>query len=303
MVPLNPNRSLALALINALILGCAHSAAADAPVRIMPLGDSITYGTSSSGTVGYRRPLYQLLIGVGYGVDFVGSQTNGSPLDFDRNHEGHSGWRADEIRDNLYSPGTDSGWLKDTPADVILLHIGTNDISQGQSAESTRDEILEILDLIDAYETAKGVEIWIVLARIVNRSTPLGTLGVRTTLLNSLIQSMAEPRIIAGDRLVVVDMESALVYPGDLADTVHPNDTGYGKMAAVWFDALEALLIPVPNSDHDGDADVDGSDLAVFIGAFGSISGDLNYEEKCDLNLSGTINEDDLALMALGFGY
>ena len=186
---------------------------------------------------------------------------------------------------------------------MILLHIGTNDISQGQSAESTRDEIVEILDRIDAYETAKGVEIWIVLARIVNRSTPLGILGVRTTLLNNLIQSMAEPRIAAGDRLVVVDMESALSYPGDLADTVHPNDTGYGKMAVVWFGALEALLIPVPNSDHDGDADVDGFDLAVFIAAFGSMIGDFNFEVRCDLDSNDNIDADDLAIMAPAFGY
>ena len=103
--------------------------------------------------------------------------------------------------------------------------------------------------------------------------------------------------------MVVVDMESALSYPDDLADDVHPDDTGYGKMAVVWFGALEALLIPVPNSDHDGDADVDGYDLAVFIGAFGSMTGDFNYEVMCDLNLNGNINEDDLALMASGFGY
>jgi hypothetical protein len=90
-----------LLLLLVLTLASTGSAQTPTPIRIMPLGDSITYGTSSTGTVGYRRPLYQLLAGAGYSVDFVGSQTNGSPNDFDRNQEGHSGWRADEIRDNI----------------------------------------------------------------------------------------------------------------------------------------------------------------------------------------------------------
>jgi hypothetical protein len=53
---------------------------------------------------------------------------------------------------------------------------------------------------------------------------------------------MAAARIAAGDHLVVVDHESALIYPGDLADEVHPNAGGDAKMAAVWFGALPALL-------------------------------------------------------------
>jgi lysophospholipase L1-like esterase len=258
----------------------------------MPLGDSITYGTNSTGIVGYRRPLYQLLTGAGYNVDFVGSQTDGSPTDFDRNHEGHRGWRADQIRDNI------TGWLNSTPADVILLHIGTNDISQDQGAANPAAEIAQILDLIDAWEAVNN-EVWVVLARIINRNDFRS--GITTTF-NGLIQDLADSRIAAGDKIIVVDMESALDYPADLSDTVHPNDTGYGKMAAVWFTALEDLLIPSPNSDFDGDGDVDGSDLAVFIAAFGSGTGDPNYDARCDLDSSSIINEDDLALFVPEFG-
>jgi lysophospholipase L1-like esterase len=240
-----------------LVLAFASTAWTEtpAPIRIMPLGDSITYGTSSTGTVGYRRPLYQLLLGADYSVDFVGSQTHGSPNDFDRNHEGHSGWRADEIRDNI------TGWLNSTPADVILLHIGTNDISQGQGAENPVSEIGQILDLIDDWEEL-NTDVWVVLARIINRNDwRSGT----TTTLNGLIQDLANTRIAAGDRIVVVNMESALTYPGDLWDTVHPDDGGYGKMAAVWFAALNPLLAALSDPDRDRDGDVDGSDLAAYI--------------------------------------
>ena len=274
-----------------LVLAFASTASADAPnpIRIMPLGDSITYGTNSTGTVGYRRPLYQLLVGAGYSVDFVGSQTDGSPEDFDRNHEGHRGWRADQIRDNI------TGWLNSTPADVVLLHIGTNDITQDQGATSTAAEIGQILDRIDAWETAHN-QVWVVLARIINRNDSRS--GITTTL-NGLIQTLADTRIAGGDKIVVVNMESALSYPGDLSDTVHPNDTGYGKMAAVWFAELETLPSSA-NPDHDGDGDVDGSDLAVFIAAFGSATGDLNYDPRCDLDSNGNINEYDLPLFPFG---
>jgi hypothetical protein len=192
-----------------------------------------------------------LLVGAGYSVDFVGSQTNGFPFDFDRNHEGHSGWWADQIRDNI------TGWLNSTPADVILLHIGTNDISQDQGAENPAAEIGEILDHINAWEGLNNA-VWVVLARIINRNDELS--GITTTL-NGLIQTRADARIAAGDRIVVVNMESALNYPGDLADHVHPNNTGYGKMADVWFAALKTLLV----ADRDRDGDVDGSDLAAYI--------------------------------------
>ena len=57
--------------------------------RIMPCGDSITDGAwGSSDDTGYRRSLHMQLVGAGHVVEFVGSQTSGLPLDFDRDHEG-----------------------------------------------------------------------------------------------------------------------------------------------------------------------------------------------------------------------
>jgi hypothetical protein len=47
---------------------------------------------------------------------------------------------------------------------------------------------------------------------------------------------------------------------------------------------------------------VDGCDLAMFITAFGSGTEDLNYDTRCDLDSSGNINQDDLAILAPAFG-
>ena len=140
-----------------------------APVTIMPLGDSITDEYNVDGS--YRKDLYDLLEAAGYTpdivdptaiprFDFVGSQDDGALADPD--HEGHSGWDADEIRDNIYS------WLVAKPAEIVLLHIGTNDMSTSQSAADVAAEIGQILDNIDTYSP----DVWVILARIVNRQNP-----------------------------------------------------------------------------------------------------------------------------------
>jgi len=55
---------------------------------------------------------------------------------------------------------------------------------------------------------------------------------------------MAQNRIAAGDDIIIVNMESALNYATDMADDKHPNSSGYGKMADVWFNALNNILPP-----------------------------------------------------------
>ena len=223
------------ATIATVLVIVAIPAVCGATVRIMPLGDSITDGEAgSTDDTGYRRSLYLQLDAAGYEVNFVGSDSSGIPTDFDRNHEGHGGWTANQIRDNI------NGWLTSTPADIVLLHIGTNDISGGQSAAGVMGEIDQILDNIDTY----SADITVFLARIINRSNPMDAKGLETSALNDSLASLAATRIAAGDLIELVDHESALDYPADMDDTVHPNDTGYGKMADTWFDALDSFYGP-----------------------------------------------------------
>lgn len=232
--------------IAGLITGLIPAIAAGSGViKVMPLGDSITHGFASSNSDGYRRPLYLSLTSAGHSVDFVGSLIDGSG-DFDRDHEGHGGFRADQIRDNVYNwLAAQDGPSNDDPVRVVLLHIGTNDIAQLQGDATTAVEIGQILDVIDQYETDFSAEITIILARIVNQDNPLTTQGMQVTALNVSIQILADARILAGDDIVVVDMENALDYPGDMVDYLHPNDGGYGKMANAWFPHLNTVLTAI----------------------------------------------------------
>lgn len=204
-------------------------------VRIMPLGNSITKGTAGSDyDIGYRRLLYLSLTDSGYNIDFVGSQVHGLLLDFDRDHEGHGGWEANEIRDNIYA------WLVANPADIILLHIGTNDLSHGNVDVS---EVDQLLDNIDQFEADYDNPITVLLARIILRADGLTP---ATIIFNDSVEALAQERIAAGDKIVMVDMENALIYPDDLSDNVHPNQTGYDKMALTWLPHILPLL-PAPS--------------------------------------------------------
>ena len=208
-------------------------------VAIMPMGDSITHGFGSATMDGYRRPLHQSLTAAGYLVNFVGSRRAGAQFDYDRDNEGHPGVDAPYLRDRL------GDYLSRNRPDIVLLHIGTNGL--WKSPEEVAAEADQLLSAIYAYDG----NIQVVLARIINRVGPPEVVS-RTTRYNELLQAIADRRIAAGDPLVVVDMEHALIYTAaggngmglfvDMYDLLHPNDAGYGKMAAVWDAALQAIL-------------------------------------------------------------
>jgi hypothetical protein len=221
----------------------------------MPLGDSITQGAGSGEPnedlqAGYRLGLWDLLVTAGYDVDFVGNLNSGSLiLDFDPHHEGHPGLRDDEIAANIYD------WLELNPADIILLHIGTNGL------DPSPDDVEEILDEIDRYETDYSTEITVILARIINRQGHFCPDDSTTTTFNDNLEAMALARIPV-DKITVVDMEcgAGIDYRhkdngGDMEDNVHPYHygTGYDKLADVWFDTLEQILPdPDPPNSSNG---------------------------------------------------
>ena len=106
--------------------------------RYMPFGDSITeFGC-------WRAEVWQMLQDAGYtAVDFVGSQSSATQcngLNYDRDHEGHAGFLAI----NIANQNQLVGWLQQNPADVITMHLGTNDIFGGHST----DEIIAAFDTL-----------------------------------------------------------------------------------------------------------------------------------------------------------
>src|SRR4051812_40525759 len=111
-------------------------------VRVLPLGDSITEGTQVPG--GYRIGLWQRMAAAGYRVDLVGTQYNGPGNLGDHDHEGHPGWRIDQIDASV------TGWVSSTGPRTVLLHIGTNDILQNYNVGGAPGRLSGLIDRITA---------------------------------------------------------------------------------------------------------------------------------------------------------
>jgi lysophospholipase L1-like esterase len=234
-------------------------------VRIMPLGDSITEGITDGNNnkpdpgfrVGYRLPLYNALttapINDGkYGVDFVGGQSEGGSAGLsDTNHDGHPGWcdatppacgTGQGIAENL------NAFLTSNPADIVLLHIGTN------SFDTSNTGVASILGNADSW-AGSNHPIAVFVARIIQNVS--GTLDVTT--FNNNVAAIAQDGTNTTVLMVNQQTGAGLNYTidssatclntgacsGDMADDLHPNPSGYNKLAQKWkTDLVNSGILP-----------------------------------------------------------
>ncbi|MCF6203069.1 MAG: SGNH/GDSL hydrolase family protein, partial [Methylococcaceae bacterium] len=206
-------------------------------IKILPLGDSIT--DSYLGRPSYRRPLWHQLQAAGYNIDFVGRpgyRHTTAPIeeqDYDLDHEGHAGWRADQIRSHVFD------WMSEFSADIVLLHIGTNDLLQAPSGETVFDTVNFTLNDIDGIIQnlrARNSSIVILLAKII----PMGAYD--TAIFNNEVDAFVSTRTTTQSPVVVVDQYTGFNAINDTHDDIHPNEAGEIKMANKWFQALEPFL-------------------------------------------------------------
>jgi lysophospholipase L1-like esterase len=221
----------------AAVLACAAaflSAPAEATVvtgtKVMPLGDSITYGfrTGPGCTLqegGYRTGLWTRLVDDGITIDFVGSLNHGPTALGDKDHEGHCGKEIQFLIDNVDT------YLAAANPQVVLLHIGTNDMNLNHATGAV-DRLSALVDQIAA--DVPGVTIY--LAAIIPANN--ATVNARITAYDQAIPALVRSKVSAGLNVVYVNQHDALRLT-DLADTLHPNSTGYDKMAATWYAALQ----------------------------------------------------------------
>ena len=204
--------------------------------RIMPLGDSITYDDAhayydsndrnlvpAGKRTAYRSFLAYDLDDAGVNYDFVGSRRAGYSVEppFDPDNEGHPGWTSYQIASHVY------GFLAAHPADIVLLHIGTNDHSR--SIEGTKKVISEI----KRFAADHKMKIKIFVALIINRWLFDRKIEDYNKNLEAYLASLGDPDVIQ------VDMRNMLSgRAGDYLENTHPSKSGYKKMADRWFSAI-----------------------------------------------------------------
>lgn len=203
------------------------------PCVVLPLGDSITHGFNSSDDAGYRSALFKLAVAASQKVTFIGSLSNGpssvSGQTFPKNHEGHDGITVTGITD--YVPPKKAFT---TVPDIVLLHIGTNDMTSNANATTTANQ----LDTLVTNIVQAAPDALVVVAKIV----PLGYSNTNYDQYIAKIPDVVKAHAAKNEHVVMVDMSTL---PGsDIRGNgnVHPTDKGYADMADLWYGVIESYL-------------------------------------------------------------
>jgi hypothetical protein len=227
------------------------------PLRIMPMGDSITVGytnadwTGGAFEFGYRSGLYTLLSNAGYDFRFVGNSTEPGTFRDPRSTDpawpptlnletlGQAANNGYAGKDATFLNGGISSWLASQNPDIILLKIGTN----GYEA-SDRTALQTLVNTI----TTSKPNCHLIIAQIMPRYIyQQGVVDYNTWIRDTLVPAQQA----LGRKVTGVDQYAPfLTNPADLnsidqslfSNAInHPSNPGYDKMAQVWFDAIEAL--------------------------------------------------------------
>ncbi|KAL8929646.1 MAG: hypothetical protein Q9172_000325 [Xanthocarpia lactea] len=183
-------------------------------LRILPLGDSITNGFQSTSNNGYRYDLQRNL--AGSKLSFVGSNSGGT--------------MDDNIDQILHKAVLSVAYFR---PNIIMVHAGTNDLNSNPPIDPDHapDRLGKLIDNLISFGNQDSV---ILVAQIIDTSNGQT---------QSLIQKYndAIPGVVAkrsNHHIGIVDFSNKL-QPSDYADGLHPNDSGYKKMADIWFNAIQ----------------------------------------------------------------
>lgn len=196
-------------------------------LRILPLGDSITYGYLSSDGDGYRAHLRDMLNVTFPSVTYIGTQTSGNMTN--NVHEGHPGYMIHDIAKKAISS------LVQQP-NLILLMAGTNDIARPFMPDDAPWRLGALIDFV-LLSCPFSVVIVAQLAPITQ--PPEGEFMIK--IFNSQVPEIVATRQKSGKKVLSVDMSQRFSV-ANLQDGVHPSDKGYELIAQTWYDGIQQAV-------------------------------------------------------------
>jgi len=262
--------------------------AQDVGPTIMPVGDSITAGWQQPS---YRRALYKDLQNAGCDVNMVGDQTLSSFLynkpgeypgeDFpslagfnppypagatwsvanaadDTDHQGFGGIQAQEIATGVSSVQPIATYVNNEQPDYVLLHAGTNDLSQAlkkpdrtveRFVQNTSYDLRTIIKRVqESQPTAQ-----ILLGNFIPRAKEdAGSAqGERERQMSVALTQEIDEKFPGLSNVTVVDVESGFNSATMTTDGVHPNALGEQHIA----DAFREALLDLGLCDNTGGPD------------------------------------------------
>lgn len=279
LIGYSPAATVALLIV---VLANAGMALADTPIKIMPLGDSITRGQLDGGGSnfvpgGYRDKLYRDLTSAGMSFSFVGTATDNPSTTLtaagQTRHSGYGGWRIDQIDSNLTSG---LGFMNQNP-DVILLQIGTNDYFQspeltvggtikfGANDLGTNGQVLpgpdakDRLDTLITHITTAKPQAKLIVASLTPLSWDTGNSALSSGF-DQYLPGIVTNHKALGQQVYFLDLNQAIwnglpsdwrtnsahqMYPWFLNDGAHFNQRGYDLIGDTWAAAVQSA-VPEP---------------------------------------------------------
>ncbi|KAI4152957.1 MAG: hypothetical protein L6R39_001704 [Caloplaca ligustica] len=214
------------------------TAARGVALRILPLGDSITWGQYSSDGNGYRLALFNSLIS-GSHVTFIGRERSGTMAN--NENEGHPGFPIGPVG----QAGKADYALR---PNVVLLMAGTNDVVFNINLDTAPATMGSVIDDILASCPAAAL--------LVAEITPLlnPEREEKRERFNAALKDVVAARSDAGKHVALASMDRFATHHLNVTDGIHPSDEGYKQIAAVWHDSIVTarekgwIEPPVPTS-------------------------------------------------------
>lgn len=252
----------AFALLGFGALPSSAQQTAEAPLRVLPLGDSITAGIVAGGhpgNGGYRVLLERLLAQSAHKAVLVGSRDDMSPEMTDPWHDGFPGYVIRSTSPG--APGELYGGLAkkvvaQTHPDIVLLMVGTNDFLRYEATHGTYsvDEMVHSMDLLlhDIYSVAPKTHV--IVGAIVDSPKVDACYVERFDTGHSACDVGTHPSLAGlvsayAARGYAISYASGLLHavPRDFShfpDGIHPVDgpQGYDAIAHIWFDSIQGVL-------------------------------------------------------------
>lgn len=201
--------------------------ASNVPLRIMPLGASVTFGVGSTTGDSYRKDLRDTLVTAGTQVNMVGTQRNGK--DFANNQcEAYSGFVIEQLAAKA------STAVPRFLPNLVLVDAGTNNCNKGGVVADAGKNVTALIN--DILRQSPGATV-VLATLLVNKFAAQEQCRAGV---NAQYASLVADLQRQGAKVMLADMRG----PGgpttaDLNDTRHPNDAGYTKMASIWFQAIQ----------------------------------------------------------------
>jgi lysophospholipase L1-like esterase len=226
-----------LGYVSAITEGRGCPSANNLNLRIVGIGDSITWGYRSDSGGGYFYPLNDDLGSAeaqgcaGNTWSFIGSQVSGA-----FRSEGYPGQTVSQIQASVQASGT----LAERP-NMILLMAGTNDINQGADPLATAETLSTTIDYLFAQCPDAVI--------LVQHIPPIGyqeferimsAVMQNVTIYNAAISAMVDTRIAQGQHISKV-YGTTTTFDHYVEDTLHPNDIGYDLIGDAWLERITVV--------------------------------------------------------------